>query len=158
MNIIVAGAGGFLGSHLCETLLKQGHHVIGIDNFLTGQRGNISLIQKTWSDNFTFIEQDVCTPSQILPDMDVQQVYYLASPASPIDYVQVPLETLYVVSFGCRNYLEIAQKHNARFLLTSTSEVYGDPLVHPQPEDYWGLLLNTAKQIADDLASGPAAV
>lgn len=142
MNIVVAGAAGFLGSHLCDALLKQGHMVIGIDNFLTGQRQNIQRIQNTLLNHpkakFQFLEMDVCKAVPELKGLSVDQVYYLASPASPIDYVQMPLETLYVGSFGCRNYLELAQQHNARFLLTSTSEVYGDPTIHPQPETYWG--------------------
>lgn len=138
MNIVVAGAGGFLGSHLSERLLNQGHTVLGIDNFITGQRKNIQYIRDRWQNSFHFFEQDVCTTTDYLPNIQVDQIYYLASPASPIDYVQFPLETLYVGSYGCDNFLKLAKQHNARFLLTSTSEVYGDPAVHPQPEEYWG--------------------
>ena len=132
MNIVVAGAAGFLGSHLCDALLAEGHFVIGIDNFLTGQHKNIERIQSRWSNtSFQFVEADVCNPINFLQEIDfpegkesIDQVYYLASPASPIDYIKMPMETLYVGSFGCKNYLELAQQFNARFLLTSTSEVY----------------------------------
>ena len=146
MNIVVAGAAGFLGSHLCDALLSEGHFVIGVDNFLTGQRNNIERIQKQWTaESFQFVQADVCHPINFLQEIDfpegkesIEQVYYLASPASPIDYIKMPMETLYVGSFGCKNYLELAKQFNARFLLTSTSEVYGDPTIHPQPESYWG--------------------
>ena len=133
MNILVTGAGGFLGSHLSEKLLKMGHRVVGVDNFITGNPNNLKHLAHS---NFEFIQHDVCEPRKF--DQQFDQIYFLASPASPIDYVQFPLETMYVGSYGCRNYLELAQENNARFLLTSTSEVYGDPLIHPQTEDYWG--------------------
>ena len=138
MNIVVAGAGGFLGSHLTERLLQQGHTVLGIDNFITGQRQNIDQILKNWPNHFHFFERDVCETIDFLTDIKIDQIYYLASPASPIDYVQLPLETLYVGSYGCDNYLKLAHAKGAHFLLTSTPEVDGDPLVHPQPEEYWG--------------------
>ena len=133
MNILVTGAGGFLGSHLCEILLRQGHRVLGIDNFITGNPKNLQYIDHP---NFSFTKADVCSPISFEERFD--QIYFLASPASPIDYIQYPLETIYVGSYGCRNYLEVARAHGSRFLLTSTSEVYGDPLIHPQTEDYWG--------------------
>lgn len=144
MHILVTGAAGFLGSHLCDALLSQGHSVVGVDNLLTGNYRNIEKIYnhaRTINASFRFIKADVCdaTIAKQLKDTEkFDQVYFLACPASPIDYVKYPLETLYIGSFGCRNYLELALAHNARFLLTSTSEVYGDPLVHPQPEEYWG--------------------
>jgi len=133
VNILVTGAGGFLGSHLSEKLLKMGHRVVGVDNFITGNPNNLKHLEHP---NFKFIQHDVCDQREFAEKFD--QIYFLASPASPIDYVQFPLETIYVGSYGCRNYLELAQQHNARFLLTSTSEVYGDPQIHPQTEDYWG--------------------
>ena len=133
MKILIAGAAGFLGSHLTERLLKQGHHVTGVDNFLTGSKRNLSYFNNT---HFTFVEADVCVKREWSNDFD--RIYYLASPASPIDYIKLPLETLFVGSYGCHNYLELARKSGARFLLTSTSEVYGDPQIHPQPEEYWG--------------------
>ena len=137
MKILVTGAAGFLGSHLCDRLLRMGHIVVGVDNFITGNPQNIQkVLSNPNAAAFRFLELDVCSPYEWTETFD--QIYYLASPASPIDYVQYPLETLYVGSFGCRNYLELAKKNGARFLLTSTSEVYGDPKVHPQPEDYWG--------------------
>jgi dTDP-glucose 4,6-dehydratase len=133
VNILVTGAAGFLGSHLTDQLIKKGHKVVGVDNFITGSPDNLRYIDNP---NFTFIEHDVCKKRAFNQWFD--QIYFLASPASPIDYFQFPLETIYVGSYGCRNYLELAKEQNARFLLTSTSEVYGDPLVHPQTEDYWG--------------------
>jgi dTDP-glucose 4,6-dehydratase len=133
VQILVTGAGGFLGSHLSEKLLNMGHNVTGIDNFITGNPQNIKRISHP---NFNFIEHDVCKKRSFNRGFD--QIYFLASPASPIDYVQYPLETIYVGSYGCRNYLELAQEKGANFLLTSTSEVYGDPLIHPQKESYWG--------------------
>ena len=145
MNIFVTGAAGFLGSHLCERLLKDGHTVIGVDNFITGQHKNIKLLMSPSisAGKFSFIEHDICIPlsSHHVDDLrriGIDQIYHLASPASPIDYVQLPLETLFVGSYGCKNILDLACELNARFMLASTSEVYGDPLVHPQPESYWG--------------------
>ena len=133
MNILVTGVAGFLGSHLAEALLNQGHNVIGVDNFLTGSRRNLEYLNHP---NFTFVEADVCEKREWNQELD--RIYYLASPASPIDYIELPFETLFVGSYGCHNYLELAKKTGARFLLTSTSEVYGDPAIHPQPESYWG--------------------
>lgn len=133
MNILVTGAAGFLGSHLSEALLRQGHHVIGVDNFLTGSKRNLRYLKHP---NFKFVEADVCEKQ--VWNINLDRIYYLSSPASPIDYIDLPLETLFVGSYGCHNYLELARETGARFLLTSTSEVYGDPSIHPQPESYWG--------------------
>lgn len=135
MNILVTGVAGFLGSHLAEALLNQGHQVIGVDNFLTGSKRNLRYLKHP---NFTFIEADVCEKRTWSKDLKLDRIYYLASPASPIDYVDLPFETLFVGSYGCHNYLDLAEKMGARFLLTSTSEIYGDPAIHPQPETYWG--------------------
>lgn len=134
MQILISGAAGFLGSHLCESLLNSGHQVIGVDNFITGRANNLSAFAA--HPDFTFIKHDVCQPLPIFPNID--RVYHLASPASPIDYIELPFETMYVNADGTRNMLEVAHKHNARFFLASTSEVYGDPNVHPQVESYWG--------------------
>ena len=135
MNILVSGAAGFLGSHLCETLLAQGHAVIGVDNLITGRRDNLTSFQD--NPNFAFVEHDVCFPLQLnLPSLD--RVFHLASPASPIDYIELPFDTMYVNADGTRNLLNVALAHNARFFLASTSEVYGDPHIHPQIESYWG--------------------
>ena len=134
MNILVSGAAGFLGSHLCEKLLIQGHSVIGIDNYVTGRKENLSAFLS--NPNFSFVEHDICKPLEIEQELD--RVYHLASPASPIDYIELPFETMYVNADGTRNMLNLAEKNKARFFLASTSEVYGDPHVHPQVEDYWG--------------------
>jgi dTDP-glucose 4,6-dehydratase len=131
---VVTGAAGFLGSHLTDLLLARGHKVIGIDNFVTGAVDNISHLGG--NRNFKFIEQDVT--EFIFLDVPVHYVWHFASPASPIDYLELPIQTLKVGSLGTHKALGLAKNKNARFLLASTSEIYGDPLVHPQPEEYWG--------------------
>jgi dTDP-glucose 4,6-dehydratase len=130
---VVTGGAGFLGSHLCDRLLKQGHRVICIDNLDTGSLQNIEHVRDPL---FTFLNQDLTEP--LFLDEEVDFVYHLASPASPIDYARLPLHTLKVGSYGTHHMLGLAKLKRARFLLASTSEVYGDPQVHPQPEDYWG--------------------
>jgi nucleoside-diphosphate-sugar epimerase len=132
---LLAGGGGFVGSHLAELFLKRGDEVVVLDNFATGRRSNIAGVNA--DARFTLIEHDITTP---LPAFDTRfdTVLDLASPASPNDFATMPLEILAVGSTGTRNLLDIALEHNARFFLASTSEVYGDPLVHPQPETYWG--------------------
>jgi dTDP-glucose 4,6-dehydratase len=130
---VVTGGAGFLGSHLCDFLLERGHRVICMDNLDTGSLQNIEHIR---SKNFAFINQDLTQFVRV--DEDVDFVYHLASPASPIDYARLPLHTLKVGSHGTHHMLGVAKFKRARFLLASTSEVYGDPQVHPQPEDYWG--------------------
>ncbi len=131
---VVTGAAGFLGSHLTDLLVARGHKVVGIDNFVTGTVDNISHLGG--NPNFKFIEQDVT--EFIFLDMPVDYVWHFASPASPIDYLELPIQTLKVGSLGTHKALGLAMNKRARFLLASTSEVYGDPLVHPQTEDYWG--------------------
>jgi dTDP-glucose 4,6-dehydratase len=130
---LVTGGAGFLGSHLCDRLLADGHRVICIDNLDTGTLENIEHIR---SGDFVFVQHDVT--EHITVDEPVDEVFHLASPASPIDYLRLPLQTLKVGSQGTHNALGLAKKHRARFLLASTSEVYGDPKEHPQREDYWG--------------------
>src|SRR5215813_9628837 len=131
---VVTGAAGFLGSHLSDLLLSRGHKVIGIDNFVTGTVDNISHLGG--NPNFKFIQQDVT--EFIFLDSPVDYVWHFASPASPIDYLELPIQTLKVGSLGTHKALGLAKHKGCRFLLASTSEVYGDPLVHPQPETYWG--------------------
>lgn len=134
MRIVVAGAAGFIGSHLCDRLLAEGHEVVGLDNFITGSPDNLEHLKG--NPRFQFRKQDVTEPFDVDGPVDI--VANLASPASPIDYMEHPIETLEVGSIGCQNLLELARRKNARFLLTSTSECYGDPLEHPQKETYWG--------------------
>ncbi len=134
LRFVVTGAAGFIGSHLCDRLLEDGHAVVGVDNLLTGSMANLEHLEG--HAGFHFILQDVCEPLEI--EGPVDGVLHLASPASPKDYLQHPIETLDAGSRGTRQMLELARRHRARFLLTSTSECYGDPLVHPQPETYWG--------------------
>jgi dTDP-glucose 4,6-dehydratase len=131
---VVTGAAGFLGSHLTDLLLARGHKVIGIDNFVTGTVDNISHLGG--NANFKFIQQDVT--EFIFLDVPVDYIWHFASPASPIDYLELPIQTLKVGSLGTHKALGLAKNKGARFLLASTSEIYGDPLVHPQTEDYWG--------------------
>lgn len=134
MRILVSGAAGFVASHLCDLALSQGHEVVGIDNFLTGAARNIAHLNG--NDRFTFVEADVSAPLAGLGVFDC--VIHAASPASPKDYLEYPIETLEVGSKGSQNLLEVAVASGARYLLTSTSECYGDPLEHPQVESYWG--------------------
>ena len=135
---VVTGGAGFLGSHLCERLLAEDHRVVCVDNLVTGKRANVAhLVDAGGSGGgFRFIEHDVSRPLWL--DEPVDHVLHFASPASPIDYLELPIQTLKVGSLGTHNMLGLAKEKGARFLLASTSEVYGDPLVHPQPEDYWG--------------------
>ncbi len=134
MRVVVAGGAGFIGSHMCDALMGRGDEVVAVDNLVTGQRSNIAHIEGR--KDFTFFEHDVTEPFDLGGDVDA--VMDLASPASPDDFLRLPLEILAVGSTGTRNLLELAREKQARFFLASTSEVYGDPLVHPQPEGYWG--------------------
>ncbi|MBW7997794.1 MAG: SDR family oxidoreductase [Candidatus Glassbacteria bacterium] len=134
MRILVTGGAGFLGSHLCDFLLKHGHDVICMDNLITGSIENISHL--SGNDNFHFIKQDV-TEYIFLPGK-LDTVLHFASPASPVDYLEYPIQTLKVGSLGTHKALGLAKEKGASFLLASTSEVYGDPEIHPQTEDYWG--------------------
>ena len=131
---VVTGGAGFLGSHLVDLLLARGHRVIVIDNLVTGSTDNIAHV--AGNRNFRFIHQDVT--EFLFLEGPVNYVWHFASPASPIDYLELPIQTLKVGSLGTHKALGLAKEKGARFLLTSTSEVYGDPLVHPQPEEYWG--------------------
>jgi dTDP-glucose 4,6-dehydratase len=130
---LVTGGAGFLGSHLCDELLRRGHHVVCVDNLETGSLANIEHIR---APEFEFLQLDIVQPYFVERPIDF--VYHLASPASPIDYLRLPLHTLKVGSHGTHHSLGLAKAHRARFLLASTSEVYGDPQVHPQKESYWG--------------------
>ncbi len=138
MKILIAGGAGFIGTNLTETLLKQGHQVWVVDNLITGRDTNIKPLQT--DPNLTFIEADIIDPTQLesVADIAFDHIYHLASPASPPRYQQSPLETLHVNSVGTENLIKLALKHKSKFLYASTSEVYGDPTVHPQPETYWG--------------------
>jgi dTDP-glucose 4,6-dehydratase len=134
MRILITGGAGFLGSHLCDLFLAEGHEVLCVDNFITGRRGNIAAL--AGNPKFALVEHNISTP--IAVDGPVDCVLHFASPASPIDYLQLKIQTMKVGSLGTHNALGIARAKAARFLLASTSEVYGDPLVHPQTEEYWG--------------------
>jgi dTDP-glucose 4,6-dehydratase len=134
VRVLITGAAGFLGSHLSERFLVAGYEVIGVDNFITGSRDNSTYLETF--EGFRLIEHDISTPLFI--DDDIGGVLHFASPASPVDYLELPIQTLKVGSLGTHNVLGLAKAKDARFLLASTSEVYGDPLVHPQPESYWG--------------------
>jgi len=133
-RVVITGGAGFLGSHLADALLGRGDHVVAIDNLVTGVRANIEHLFGT--PGFTFVEQDVSNFVSVPGDVDA--VLHFASPASPIDYLEMPIQTLKVGSLGTHNTLGLAKAKGATYLIASTSEVYGDPLVHPQPEEYWG--------------------
>jgi dTDP-glucose 4,6-dehydratase len=134
MRILVTGGAGFLGSHLAERLLHEGHDVIAMDNLITGDTDNIAHLAD--NPHFTFIHHNVTNYIYIKGELDA--ILHFASPASPVDYLELPIQTLKVGSLGTHNALGLALAKGARFLLASTSEVYGDPMIHPQPESYWG--------------------
>ncbi|MEJ2539836.1 MAG: SDR family oxidoreductase [Gemmatimonadota bacterium] len=134
MRVLITGAAGFLGSHMAERFLDDGHEVVGLDNFATGSRANVEILRGRAG--FSFVEHDISRPIVFADALD--GVLHFASPASPVDYLEMPIQTLKVGSLGTHNCLGIALAKDARFLLASTSEVYGDPQVHPQPESYWG--------------------
>src|SRR6266516_3226388 len=134
MRVLVTGGAGFIGSHLCEFFLRKGWDVVCMDDFVTGSRDNLAAVESRHG--FTLIEHDVT--EYIRLDGHLDWVLHFASPASPLDYLELPIQTLKVGALGTHNALGVAKAKGARFLLASTSEVYGDPLVHPQREDYWG--------------------
>ena len=133
-RVLITGGAGFLGSHLCEKFLREGYDVICMDNFITGSPDNIAHL--IGNPNFQFVKHDVTEYIYVAGELDY--ILHFASPASPIDYLKVPIQTLKVGSLGTHKALGLAKAKNARFLIASTSEVYGDPLVHPQEESYWG--------------------
>ncbi len=133
-RVLITGAAGFLGSHLCERFLKEGMYVIGMDNLITGDMRNIEHLMP--NPNFEFYHHDVTKFVHVPGELDY--IMHFASPASPIDYLKIPIQTLKVGAMGTHNLLGLARVKKARFIIASTSEVYGDPLVHPQTEDYWG--------------------
>jgi len=133
MRIVITGGAGFLGSHLCDRCLAEGHDVVAVDNFITGDPGNIAHIDAS---HFSFRKQNIS--EGIFVDGAVDFVLHFASPASPVDYLELPIQTLKVGALGTHNALGLARAKGAGLLLASTSEIYGDPLVHPQTEDYWG--------------------
>jgi dTDP-glucose 4,6-dehydratase len=133
-RILITGAAGFLGSHLCDRFLKEGYHVIGMDNLITGNIKNIEHLFPL--KEFEYYHHDVCRFVHVPGKLDY--ILHFASPASPIDYLKMPIQTLKVGSLGTHNLLGLAKEKKARMLIASTSEVYGDPTVHPQPEEYWG--------------------
>jgi nucleoside-diphosphate-sugar epimerase len=132
LKVIVTGGAGFIGSHLCKRLLDENHHVLCVDNLITGSTQNIASLLNHPS--FSFIEHDVTQPF----NHEADAIFHMASPASPVGYMDHPIETILVNSLGTYRMLEMARKYNAMFLISSTSEIYGDPLVHPQTESYWG--------------------
>jgi dTDP-glucose 4,6-dehydratase len=134
MRVLVTGAAGFIGSHLCESLLARDYDVVGVDNFITGSADNLATVEG--NPRFRFVRQDVTAYLDIAGPLD--WVLHFASPASPLDYLELPIQTLKVGALGTHNALGLAKAKGAAFLIASTSEVYGDPLVHPQREDYWG--------------------
>jgi dTDP-glucose 4,6-dehydratase len=134
VRTVITGGAGFIGSHLCERFLARGHEVVCVDNLITGSEDNVARLRA--DPRFSFVRHDVSKPLAL--DGPVDNVLHFASPASPVDYLNYPIQTLKVGSLGTHNTLGLALKKKARYLLASTSEVYGDPLVHPQREDYWG--------------------
>mgnify|MGYP000918287328 FL=1 len=134
MRVLITGGAGFIGSHLCERFLADGHSVVAVDNLLTGRLENLDPFRG--DPRFRFVGHDISGPLKLRDPLDA--VLHFASPASPVDYLELPIQTLKVGSLGTHNALGIAKAHGARFLLASTSEVYGDPLEHPQTEAYWG--------------------
>lgn len=143
-SVLITGAAGFLGSHLCENYLNKNYTVIGVDNYCTGQKVNTDFLKATWPTNYHFIESDISESWKFLnsvPDKifdSLKYVFHFASPASPIHYQRLALETLWANTKGLQSALHLADKHNAKVIFASSSEVYGDPKISPQPEAYWG--------------------
>ena len=140
-HILVTGGAGFIGSHLCDNLLERGYAVTAVDNFVTGRAVNISQAQS--NPNFFFLKKDVCEPFEDsempwIAQFGLHGIFHFACPASPIDFERIPFEILKVDSIGTMNTVDLAMRHGSRYLIASTSEIYGDPLVHPQSENYWG--------------------
>lgn len=135
-NILVAGGAGFIGAHLCSSLIERGYNVVALDNFFTGKRGNVEPLLA--SGRFTLIEHDITLPFSGVDSMVFDEIYNLACPASPVHYQPDPVRTMMVNILGMKNLLDLAKAHKARILQTSTSEVYGNPEIHPQPENYLG--------------------
>jgi dTDP-glucose 4,6-dehydratase len=133
MRALVTGGAGFVGSHLCDALLAEGHHVTAVDNLSTGREDNLQHLAN--EPRFDFLRLDICTPYDC---GRVDYIFHFASPASPVDYMKLGVETLMVGSAGTKNTLDLAEKYGAGYLVASTSECYGDPVVHPQHESYWG--------------------
>lgn len=133
-TVVITGGAGFLGSHLCDRFMQEGYRVIAVDNLITGNLDNIKHLRK--DKDFDFVKHDISKPFKVAGS--VYAVMDFASPASPVDYMKYPIETLMVGSYGTQNSLDLARQKKARFMIASTSEVYGDPEVHPQKEDYWG--------------------
>lgn len=148
MRILITGGAGFIGSHLADRVLSEGHTVVVVDNLITGSLDNIRHLMGR--PDFTFIQQDISDPYNL--EGELQAILHFASPASPIDYLKLPIETLKVGAMGTYHTLEIARQKGARLLLASTSEVYGDPLVHPQPEGYYGNVSSTGPRSCYDEA------
>lgn len=147
-HAVVAGGAGFVGSHLCDLLLERGHRVTCVDNLITGSRDNIA--HNIQNPDFSFMQSDIAAYEHTADPVDV--IFHLASPASPVDYQKLPLQTLDAGSSGTRRALDLAEEHDAVFVLASTSEVYGDPLVHPQDESYWGNVNPTGPRAVYDEA------
>jgi len=150
LKIVVTGGAGFIGSHLCARLLEDGHRVLCVDNLLTGTEQNIETLRN--NSRFTFLQHDVTQPF----NFEAEAIFHLASPASPVGYMEHPIETIMVNSLGTYQMLEQAKKQKALFLYSSTSEAYGDPLVHPQREDYWGNVIQLGHVLGYKEAKGLA--
>lgn len=147
MKFLVAGAAGFIGSHFCDRLVADGHSVIGVDNFITGREENLASLRN--APRFEFLRADVSEPLSL---QGIDGILHLASPASPVDYLEHPVETMKAGSYATHNLLELARANRARFFLASTSEIYGDPAVHPQPESYLGNVNSTGPRAVYDEA------